>query len=91
MGDCEGEYTDSSIVTEGDRTTCCPTMIKLLQINIGECRAAHDLLLTAAIRLEANIIIVSEPKYIIEHSASDLIIGTSMHLDGLLLQLMAAR
>lgn len=37
------------------------TMIKLLQINIGECHVSHDLLLATATQLEANIIIVSEP------------------------------
>lgn len=37
-----------------------PLMTKFLQINIGECREAHDLMMAVA-KLNADIIAVSEP------------------------------
>lgn len=35
-------------------------MVKILQVNIGECRAAHDLLLVTAAQIGADIIILSK-------------------------------
>lgn len=36
-------------------------MVKFLQINIGECRAAHDLMLATASQMDVGVILVSEP------------------------------
>jgi hypothetical protein len=36
-------------------------MVKILKINIGQCRAAHDLMMATASQMEAEVILVFEP------------------------------
>jgi len=37
------------------------TMIRILQINLGECRVAHDFMLATAEQTATDVILVSEP------------------------------
>lgn len=48
-------------------------MINFLQsVNIGECHAAHDLMLLTAVQIKVNVLIVSEPNRILAQKHDDL-------------------